>query len=418
MRNPTVSFIVPCYKLGHFLPECVNSILSQSFRDTEVLIMDDCSPDNTGEVTRSFNDSRVRYMRNDSNLGHLRNYNKGINLSRGTYIWIISADDRLRSNYVLERYVQIMVDYPKVGYVFCPGIELKDGVETRLLGYYYYGSVDKIFKGQQFISTVLFKDGGILSPSVMVRKDCYEQISMFPLDMPHKGDMYLWFLWAIEYDVAYLSEPMVNYRFHDCNMMTDLMSRKPMTVFTDDVNVLWRIKRKADQKELNVLAQQIEFVIAKTYAEMAASVVYNGKRSSCGLGITQCDEALRNNAVDVSEYLRLRGKFYALMAENDLQNGSFENARKRMTSAGEYSSALNVVIEFLRLYNFKQVGPKRTAMLRLSAARIYWCQRRFVMSILTVSHAVLTWPIILGLALKPLRHWFRLACSQRGQMAK
>ena len=409
MRNPTVSFIVPCYKLGHFLPECINSILSQSYRDIEVLIMDDCSPDNTGEVARSFNDSRVKYIRNDSNLGHLRNYNKGINLSRGLYIWLISGDDRLRRDYVLERYIRIMVDHPKVGYTFCPGIELKAGTETSLLGNYYYGSVDKIFNGQNFISIALFKRGGILSPSVMVRKDCYEQISMFPLDMPHKGDLYLWFLWALEYDVAYLSEPMVNYRSHDFNMMTDLMSRAPMTVFTDDVNVLWRIKRKAEQKEFNVLAQQIDFFIAKAYADMAALVVYDGKRSSWGLGITQCDEALCNNTVNVSEYLRLRGKFYALMAENDWRHGSFENARQSMTSAGEYSGALNVVVEFLSSYNLKQFESRRIAMFRLSAARIYWCQRRFIMSLLTAGHAVLTWPIMLGLPLKPLLRWLRVS---------
>src|ERR1700719_665273 len=99
----SVSFVVPCYKLGHLLAECLNSILSQSFRDFEILIMDDCSPDQTPEVARSFTDPRVRYVRNETNLGNLRNYNKGIGLARGNYIWLISADDRLRRTYVLER---------------------------------------------------------------------------------------------------------------------------------------------------------------------------------------------------------------------------------------------------------------------------------------------------------------------------
>ena len=105
MHTPTVTFVVPCYKLAHLLPECINSILSQSFRDLEILIMDDCSPDNTADTARSFQDSRVRYIRNDQNLGHLRNYNNGIALARGKYIWLISADDYLRRPYVLENYV-------------------------------------------------------------------------------------------------------------------------------------------------------------------------------------------------------------------------------------------------------------------------------------------------------------------------
>jgi len=409
MQNPTVSFVVPCYKLAHLLPECVNSILSQSFGDFEVLIMDDCSPDNTAEVAQSFRDPRVKYIRNDPNLGHLQNYNKGISMADGKYVWLISADDRLRRHYVLERYVGLMEDHSEVGYVFCAGVGLLDGTETILLGDYYYGSVDKIFDGRQFIETVLFKGGGLLSPSVMVRKDCYEKISMFPLDMPHQGDMYLWFIWALEYDVAYLSEPMVNYRDHDSNMNKELMSQVPMTVFSDVVNVLWRIKRKSEQKGFGLLAQKIEYFIAENYADMADSTVYGGKYSPWRMDITQCSEALRDNAVNELEYARLRGKFYALMAVNDWRHGSFKNARQSMSNAGEYSGTLNVVNEMLCSSDGKHAEPRKIARFRLMAALIYWCQRRFAMSILTLGHSVLTCPTILGRPLKLVLRWLRLA---------
>jgi glycosyltransferase involved in cell wall biosynthesis len=118
--DPSVSFVVPCYKLAHLLPECINSILSQSYREFEILIMDDHSPDATPEVAASFKDPRVRHIRNDPNLGHLRNYNKGIELSRGRYVWLISADDYLGNRYVLERFVALLDENPRVGYTFCP----------------------------------------------------------------------------------------------------------------------------------------------------------------------------------------------------------------------------------------------------------------------------------------------------------
>ena len=70
---PRVSFVVPCFKLAHLLPQCIDSILSQSYTNLEVIIMDDASPDNTPDVVRRFNDSRLRYVRNSANLGHLRN---------------------------------------------------------------------------------------------------------------------------------------------------------------------------------------------------------------------------------------------------------------------------------------------------------------------------------------------------------
>src|ERR1700754_1046169 len=103
IKNPKVTFFVPCYNLAHLLPECINSILAQTYGDFEVLIMDDCSPDNTAEVARSFRDPRVQHVRNPENLGHLKNYNKAIAMARGAYIWLISADDKLRTPYVLER---------------------------------------------------------------------------------------------------------------------------------------------------------------------------------------------------------------------------------------------------------------------------------------------------------------------------
>src|SRR5262245_48755944 len=103
-----VSFVVPCYKLAHLLPECIHSILSQTYEDFEVLIMDDCSPDKTPEIAQSFHDPRVKHVRHEKNLGHHRNYNKGIELAHGKYVWLISADDCLRRPYTLERYVQVM----------------------------------------------------------------------------------------------------------------------------------------------------------------------------------------------------------------------------------------------------------------------------------------------------------------------
>src|SRR5271163_1351179 len=143
--NPKVTFIVPCYKLAHLLPDCIRSILSQTFQDFEILIMDDCSPDHTPEVAASFADPRIIHVRNEPNLGHLRNYNKGISLARGEYVWLISADDYLRRPYVLERYLQVLDEHPKVGYVFCPGVKVRGGKEVGDLDYSFHGVRDRVF---------------------------------------------------------------------------------------------------------------------------------------------------------------------------------------------------------------------------------------------------------------------------------
>ena len=149
--NGRVSFVIPCYKLAHLLPECLGSILSQSYEDFEILLMDDCSPDETPEVAQSFHDPRIKYVRNKENLGHLHNYNKGIALSQGKYVWLISADDCLRRTYALERYVQVMEDHPEIGYVFSPAVRLQDGQETEIVSWSIHGNQDAIFKGHTFL---------------------------------------------------------------------------------------------------------------------------------------------------------------------------------------------------------------------------------------------------------------------------
>jgi glycosyltransferase involved in cell wall biosynthesis len=288
--------------------------------------MDDCSPDDPSSILGSFMDQRLKYIRNRENLGHLANYNKGISISRGKYVWLISADDRLRCPYVLERYVRLMDQHPTVGYACCPGIGLHDGVETNVVPCGYFGPRDKIFDGRQFIAVSLRNGYGPLAPSVMVRRDCYEQIGTFPLDMPHQGDMYLWFRWALEYDVAYICQPMVNYRYHDLNIMKDLIRRVPDAVFRDEMTVLWRTKRHCQQKGLHTLAARCEQTLTARYARSVASTIYSDIHSHLGMSVAECDRALRIGSSCILEQRRLRAQFFAYLANQHWRHGAFDLA--------------------------------------------------------------------------------------------
>jgi glycosyltransferase involved in cell wall biosynthesis len=209
--NPKVTFVVPCYRLAHLLSECVTSILDQTYPDFEVLIMDDCSPDNTPEIAASFTDSRIKHIRNPRNLGHLLNYNKGIAIARGKYIWLISADDTLRQRYALDRYVQLLDAHPNVGYVFSPAVRLRDGQEWETLGYSICWLRDGVFDGRQWLVRLIHRNR-VVAASAMARKECYEKLGTFPLNLPWNGDWYLWCLFALYSDVGYFAEPMVCYR--------------------------------------------------------------------------------------------------------------------------------------------------------------------------------------------------------------
>ena len=114
-----VDVIVPCYRYGHYLRQCVESILSQSHGDLRVLIIDDASPDNTPEVARALaaQDPRVEYRRHEVNQGHIATYNEGLDWADGDYVLLLSADDLLTPG-ALERAIAPMDAYPEVGVSF------------------------------------------------------------------------------------------------------------------------------------------------------------------------------------------------------------------------------------------------------------------------------------------------------------
>src|SRR5690348_14683949 len=110
----TVDVIVPSYRYGRFLRQCVESVLTQSVRNVRVLIIDDASPDNTSEVAAGLasEDGRVEWRRHTANIGHIATYNEGIEWVSARYTLLLSADDYLLPG-ALERAVNLMDAHPE-----------------------------------------------------------------------------------------------------------------------------------------------------------------------------------------------------------------------------------------------------------------------------------------------------------------
>ena len=312
VATPTVSFVVPCYKLGHLLAECIGSIILQTYTDWEVLIMDDCSPDNTAEVAQSFQDPRVKHVRNEQNLGLVKNFNKGIGLSRGKYVWIISADDYLRRPYTLERYIEFMEKHPKVGYAYCPAAKIENGRETEIqLG----DGSDRVINGHDFVRALL-KGNLILAPTAIVRRECYERMGVFPtapvwageeLDFSWAQDWYLWCLFAMSYDVGYFSEPMVCYRLHDLSITATLtLGGGIKRCVAADIAVPWMIKQKADEFGLPKVSRYCLQGIAAAYGAHLASKQYRSTTSTMTLGEFEDSLCRSTNREEERDWIRAR----------------------------------------------------------------------------------------------------------------
>lgn len=111
---PLVTVLMPTYKGAKYLAETIDAVLNQTFTDFEFLIINDCSPDDTDSVIARYNDPRIRYIKNETNLGISGSSNKGFQLAKGKYIVRQDHDDIPHPD-KLRRQVDFMESHPKVG---------------------------------------------------------------------------------------------------------------------------------------------------------------------------------------------------------------------------------------------------------------------------------------------------------------
>jgi len=349
--NPKVSFIVPCYKLGHLLAECVHSILGQTYPDFEVLIMDDCSPDNTPEVAGFLEerDRRVRHIRNVPNLGHIANYNKGIGLARGEYVWLISADDSLRKPYVLERYVHLMDNNSNVGYVFCPAIRRVNGVEAGVMESTAPLASDAIVSGHAFLRDFELDSDRVPVVAVMVRKICYQQLSLYPPDLPYCGDWYLWCLFALFHDVGYFAEPMAIRSFHEQNM-THFYCKDGIQIYFDNLMAVpARIKEVAKKEGYDAIIESCDVAAASGYLRLVTPP-QSGDTVQASMTVEEFEGALSRSTDEPKTRARVRRYVYAGLGDHYYDRGDAVLALASYHRALRESRGISIVwVKYLLL---------------------------------------------------------------------
>jgi glycosyltransferase involved in cell wall biosynthesis len=105
-NNPLISIVVPSYNSAQWLPDTINSILNQTYENIEIIVVDDCSNDNTYEVVSQF--KNVKYIKNDINMGECYSSCRGFRKALGEYICRLSSDDMYANPDKLKNQVIIM----------------------------------------------------------------------------------------------------------------------------------------------------------------------------------------------------------------------------------------------------------------------------------------------------------------------
>lgn len=214
--SPCVTVLMTMYNARAFLTEAVESILGQSFRDFEFLVVDDGSTDNSGDLLASYGDSRIRYIRNERNMGQPASLNRGILLARGRYIARMDADDIARPHR-LQRQVTFMDQHSEVG--ICGGqIRKFASGPGRLVRYPLR---------QEEIRVVSLFHSGFPHPGVMLRREVLLQHQLY-YDETMNSSVEDYDLWSRLVELtgsANLSCEVLDYRCHPGQMSVGYTQR-------------------------------------------------------------------------------------------------------------------------------------------------------------------------------------------------
>ncbi|HEX8327798.1 MAG TPA: glycosyltransferase [Hymenobacter sp.] len=230
--NVTVSVLIPNYNHAAFLPQRIDSVINQTFDDIEIILMDDCSADDSRSIISDYatRDARIRVVMNDKNSGStFSQWNKGIALAKGKYVWIAESDDYAEINF-LQILVSVLDANPEVGLAYANSLAvdergnvlndvkdaLNDSVKTSLW------NEDFIMNGRIFLKEYMSFVNGIPNASaVLIRKSILNSIGKADDTMRLAGDWVHWNKALYVSDIGYVREPLNYFRTHVNNVRSN-----------------------------------------------------------------------------------------------------------------------------------------------------------------------------------------------------
>jgi glycosyltransferase involved in cell wall biosynthesis len=194
-----VSVIIPTYNRAQVVSQPIQSVLAQTFRDFEVIVVDDGSNDNTESVVKAFCDPRVRYIRHEKNRGGSAARNTGIKAARGAYIAFLDSDDEWLPE-KLQSQLDILQELPPSWGGVCTGFWLIEGTSV----------VERIPKLPPNLSNWLLAHCPLSAGStLMVRKEILDEIGYFDESLPRHQDWDLLLRLVENYQLAMVKAALV-----------------------------------------------------------------------------------------------------------------------------------------------------------------------------------------------------------------
>ena len=219
---PLVSVLMPVYKTAPYLREAMDSMLCQTFKDFELIVLNDCSPDNAEEILDAYDDSRIVRYKGENNVGLSNVLNVGIAMARGKYIARMDSDD-----ISLPNRLQIQVDY----------LETHSEIDLASVGMQLFGAKESVWireRNPEKVKIEALFHSPVLHASSMWRKDSFERHGLrFRQEMVPAEDYDLWTRAMLKgLKLVNLPEVLYEYRIHEAQatVQTDKTAAKSREV--------------------------------------------------------------------------------------------------------------------------------------------------------------------------------------------
>lgn len=212
---PEVTIGIPTYNRSAMLERCLRMILSQTFRDLRVIVVDNASTDATREIVASLQDARITYVRNPSNVGMTGNWNRCLDLaveSASPFIGIYFDDDRYART-IVEREVRFLKERPDAGFVHTAMhyLNLAQGRYRPAVPYPY----DRVITARELLDDLCLKGlYHINTPSVLIRREAVLEAGRFDPAFRICPDLDLWWRILDHSSMGYIAEPLVVQTVH------------------------------------------------------------------------------------------------------------------------------------------------------------------------------------------------------------
>ncbi len=272
----TVSAIIPVYNHSKFLKQRIDSVLNQTYKDFELIILDDCSEDNSRDIINEYQSrfSQIKTIFRDSNSGSpFSQWNLGVSHAKGDYIWIAESDDSADPLF-LEKSIRVMLDFESVGLVHCDSkvIDEQNGIEYLIsekrkasgkMRWTNYGSC----AGKMEISNHFFLENSICNvSSVLFRKSRFLQAGGADPAMKFCGDWLLYLRILLISDFAYIPIPLNIFRIHSGSTFHSYY--RSNTFLTETLKVYSFVVRNIKltlQKKLSIVKKIVIFFLLRGF---------------------------------------------------------------------------------------------------------------------------------------------------------